>query len=222
MIRKFAPILASCALVVLAAAPAPAQTSSAASKDKTKSTDKSPSKTDSKSTSKADAKSDAKKPADKSSPTSAAAAKPQLVGSFGAWGVYTTAGKAPTCYVLAQPAKRDPADLKRDPGYIFISTRPAEHVRNEVSVAMGFEVKDEGAAGPHAMVGKTVFPMVAKGADLWLKEDGQDAVLLAAMKKGDKLTVEAASQRGKTTTDTFALAGLAQALDKVAKSCKTP
>ena len=70
-----------------------------------------------------------------------AAGKPLLVASFGDWGVYQTqAVKGRVCYTLAQPKDRAPADLKRDPAYAFISDRPAEGVRNEISFIMGFDV----------------------------------------------------------------------------------
>ena len=48
--------------------------------------------------------------------------------------------KGRICYVLAQPKTREPDGLKRDPGYAFISDRPAEGVRNEVSFIMGFDI----------------------------------------------------------------------------------
>ena len=77
-----------------------------------------------------------------------AANKPALVASYGDWSVFQSqSGKSHICYTLAQPKERDPADLKRDPAYAFISERPAERVRNEVSFIMGFEV---GAAPPPA------------------------------------------------------------------------
>ena len=70
------------------------------------------------------------KPADKSK-TDAPAAKPELVGSYGDWSVFRSeSGKNKVCYTLAQPKSRDPDDLKRDPGYAFISERPGEGVRN--------------------------------------------------------------------------------------------
>ncbi len=69
------------------------------------------------------------------------AAKPNLVASFGDWNVFVgQAGKGKICYVLAQPKTREPAGVKRDAGYAFISDRPSEGVRNEVSFIMGFEV----------------------------------------------------------------------------------
>ncbi len=54
-------------------------------------------------------------------------AKPVQIGTFGDWGVFLAeAGKEKTCYALAQPKERDPAKLKRDPAYVFISTGPAK------------------------------------------------------------------------------------------------
>src|ERR1700677_1645024 len=77
----------------------------------------------------------------------AAAGKPALVASYGDWSVFQSqAGKSHICYTLAQPKERSPADLKRDPAYAFISERPAERVRNEVSFIMGFEVGGAPAA----------------------------------------------------------------------------
>ena len=69
------------------------------------------------------------------------ATKPALVASFGDWNVFVgQAGKGRICYTLAQPKSREPSSLNRDPGYAFISDRPAEGVRNEVSFIMGFDV----------------------------------------------------------------------------------
>ena len=66
---------------------------------------------------------------------------PSLVASFGDWNVFVgEVGKGRLCYTLAQPKSREPAGLTRDPGYAFISDRPAEGVRNEVSFIMGFDV----------------------------------------------------------------------------------
>ena len=83
------------------------------------------------------------------------AAKPNLVASFGDWNVFVgQAGKGKICYVLAQPKTRDPEGLNRDPGYAFISDRPSEGVRNEVSFIMGFEVAGGAAAATKAEAGE--------------------------------------------------------------------
>ena len=82
----------------------------------------------------------AAKPAPKSG-AKEEASKPSLVATFGDWNVFVgEVGKGRICYTLAQPKSREPSSLTRDPGYAFISDRPLEGVRNEVSFIMGFDV----------------------------------------------------------------------------------
>lgn len=170
--------------------------------------------------------------------TDAPAAKPELVGSYGDWSVFhSLSGKTKVCYTLAQPKQRDPDELKRDPGYVFISERPGEGVRNEVSLIMGFDVgapsaesdaKDGGDAkdkkksklvAPTAEVGDTSFDLLPKGANLWVKNAAQESALIAEMRKGKSLIVKATSKKGNLTTDTYSLSGFAQAIDRALKDC---
>jgi invasion protein IalB len=162
----------------------------------------------------------------------APAAKPELVGSFGDWSVFhSVSGKARICYALAQPKDRDPDDLKRDPGYAFISERPSEGVRNEVSFIMGFDVgapsadsddakdKKKKLIAPTAEIADTTFDLLPKGANLWVKNAAQESDLIAQMRKGGKLIVKATSKKGNLTTDTYSLSGFAQAIDRAVKDC---
>ena len=176
----------------------------------------------------------------------AEAAKPNLIASFGDWNVFVgQAGKSKICYALAQPKSREPA-AKRDAGYAFISDRPAEGVRNEVSFIMGFDVaggadaaeakldpkpgekpetksdaKSKPPAGPApvALVDETSFEMLPKGGNLWVKNAAKEGALITEMRKGEKLVIKAASLRGHQSIDTYSLTGFAQALDRVQKEC---
>ena len=162
--------------------------------------------------------------------------KPLLVASFGDWGVYQSqAAKGRVCYTLAQPKDRAPADLKRDPAYAFISDRPGEGVRNEVSFIMGFDVAngpddasddDKGKKsrkpairGATATVGDQSFDLLAKAANLWVKNAAKEGQLVDEMRKGVKLEVKAMSKKGNMTTDTYSLAGFSQAMERVLKDC---
>jgi hypothetical protein len=148
-----------------------------------------------------------------------APAKPSMIEKINDWGVYAAgAGKAKACYVLAEPKERAPKTLKRDPGYVFITQRPGEGVRNEVSVVMGFDVKPDSA--PKAEIGSANFAMIAKGANLWLKNPAQETEFVNALRKSPRLIIKADSLRGNATTDTYALAGVAAALDRSAKECQ--
>ena len=173
----------------------------------------------------------------------AEAPKPALVATYGDWNVYRSeAGKTRLCYALAQPKTRDPADIKRDPAYAFISERPAERARNEVSFVMGFELgggaapkaedpkdkkkdvkkpKDE-AVSPTAAIGDVEFGLVPKGTNLWLKNAAEENQIVDTMRKGVTLRIKAASKKGSVTVDTYSLAGFSQAIDRAMKDCPAP
>src|SRR5947209_5959127 len=144
--------------------------------------------------------------------------KPVLLDSFHDWGAYLAQGKEKTCYALASPKDRTPDALKRDQAYIFISNRPGENVRNEVSIIMGFAMKDNGEA--KAEIGNASYDLVAKGTNAWVKNPAKEPQFVEDLKKGAKLVVKAASSKGKQTTDSYSLAGLSQALERVQKECQ--
>ena len=144
--------------------------------------------------------------------------KPVLVATSGDWTVYVAqGGKDRTCYALSQPKDRQPSTLKRDPAFVFISTRPAENVKNEVSVIMGFPLKDGGDAS--AEIGDNSFDLVARGTSAWIKNAAEEGQFIDALKKGGRLVVKAPSAKGNVTTDSYSLSGLSQALEQVAKKC---
>ncbi len=156
----------------------------------------------------------------------AAAAKPLAPGggqpvqlaTFGDWGAYASdTAKGKVCYALAQPKERMPKTLSRDPGYLFISSRPAEGVRNEVSFVLGFPSKDGGEG--QASFGNANFALVTKGPAAWVKNAAEDAAFVEAMRRAQTLNVKVSSKKGNESTDRYTLAGAAQALDRVRKEC---
>jgi invasion protein IalB len=174
---------------------------------------------------KTQAKKDAKQPAKpKEDPQPAqgagsVGAAPSLIAQYGDWGVYISqTPKTKVCYALSQPKDRQPGGLKRDPGYFFISTRPGENVHNEVSVVVGFTIKD--GADAIVDVGTASFPFFTKNDGAWMKNAAEEARLIEALRKGRDFTVKSTSQRGNPTNDRYSLSGIGQALDRVAQECK--
>lgn len=108
--------------------------------------------------------------------------KPMLLESFHDWGAYVAQGRDKTCYALASPKERAPSTLKRDPAYVFISSRPSENVRNEVSIIMGFAMNDKAEA--KAEIGNASYDLIAKGTNAWVKNPAQENQFIDALKKG--------------------------------------
>ena len=151
----------------------------------------------------------------------AQADQPTLLGSYGDWGAYsaTPAGKK-VCFALSKPksSTTNPPGRKRDPAYLFVSTRPAENVRNEVSVIIGYPFKE--ASDATAEIGSAKFAMYTQKDGAWIKNMAEEARMLDAMRKGSDITVKGTSARGTSSTDQFSLKGLAEALARAEQACK--
>ncbi len=156
----------------------------------------------------------AEKPADKGSD------KPEQLGSYGEWGAYAAQnGRSRTCYALGQPKERTPkAKLKDASAYIFISTRPAENIHNEVAINLGYPTKDGSAAV--ADIDGDSYELITKGTNAWVKDQSREKEFVGAMRGGAKLIVKAASSKGTTTTDSYSLKGLSDALARAVQECK--
>jgi invasion associated locus B (IalB) protein len=167
----------------------------------------------------------AAKPAPKPATTAAvgnpSAPSPTLLGQFGDWGAYTASPNgAKVCFALGKPkaSQTNPPGRNRDPAYVFISTRPAENVRNEVSVIIGYPFKS--ASDATAEIGATKFAMYTQNDGAWIKNVAEEARMIDAMRKGADLTIKGTSGRGTASTDTYSLKGLAQAIERVEQECK--
>lgn len=148
----------------------------------------------------------------------AAQGQPVQIASFGDWGVYASdTQRGRVCYALSVPKERLPKGLSRDPGYLIVSSRPSEGIRNEISLITGFPTKDN--ADAEMVIGSTKYILVQKGSSAWLKNPAEDPAALETMKKASALTAKTTSKKGNATTDRYGLSGLGQALDRVKKEC---
>jgi hypothetical protein len=167
----------------------------------------------------------APKPAAPAPAAQAAAANPAagatLLGQFGDWGAYTASpGGKKVCFALGKPnnSTTNPAGRPRDPAFLFVSTRPAEKVKEEISVIIGYPFKSGSEAA--VTVGSANFALYTQNDGAWIKNAAEEARMVETMKKGADAVVKGESGRGTKTTDTFSLKGLDQALTRVAQECK--
>jgi hypothetical protein len=151
----------------------------------------------------------------------AGGAQPKLLGQYGVWGAYTASpGGKKLCFVLAKPSSSEtnPPNRPRNPVYIFISTRPADKVANEVSVVVGYPFR--AGAEASAQIGGNSFPLYTQQDGAWIKNASEEAKMVDAMRGGDSAVVKGVSAKGTQSTDTFTLKGVAQALDRAGQECK--
>jgi hypothetical protein len=164
------------------------------------------------------------KPKPKPAPKPAAevaGARPKLLGQYADWGAYTASpGGKKVCFAISKPtsAVTNPPDRPRNPIYMFISTRPADKVTNEVSIIVGYPFKPGSEAS--AQIGATTFALYTQQDGAWIKNAAEEAQMVDAMRAGDTAIVKGESAKGTQTTDTYNLKGVSQALDRLAQECK--
>jgi hypothetical protein len=144
-----------------------------------------------------------------------------LLGQFGEWGAYrATPGGKKICFALSKPTSvmSEPSGRTRDAAYAFVSTRPSEKVKNEVSVIVGYPQRAGHDAT--ALIGTSTYVMYTQNDGAWVKNAAEEGQMIEIMRRGSDLVVKSESARGTRTTDTYSLKGIAQALDKVADECR--
>jgi invasion protein IalB len=134
------------------------------------------------------------------------------------WEAYTDAGKgAKICYLIGKPSKSEPAGAKRSAIFASVTHRPGEKRTNEVSFTSGYLFK-EGSDADLAIDGKT-FSLFTNKDGAWTRDAATDKAVVEALAKGKQAVIKGISARGTATTDTYALAGFAQALTQIDKAC---
>ena len=168
----------------------------------------------------------AAKPVPRPAPVAAShpASQATLLGQFGDWGAYTASPNGrKVCFALAKPtASQDNPPNRRTATnvvYMFISTRPEERVKDEVSVLVtGYVFKPNSEA--NFAVGGAPFAMYTQNDGAWVKNAADEARMVESMRKASDAVIKATTSKGTQTTDTFSLKGISQALDRVAQECR--
>jgi len=122
-----------------------------------------------------------------------------------------------TCFAQSIPVIKAPKKFKRDPSRLFISFRPSENIKNEISVTNGYEFKLK--APVSAKSGKKKYDLFSKGRFAWVVEDGDEVKLISTMKKASRLMIIGNSEKGTETTDHYSMMGFTKAYNSAKKSC---
>jgi len=140
------------------------------------------------------------------------------LGQHNAWGTYSyQASGGKVCYVLTVPTDKQPPNLDHGDMFFFVSQRPGQQVSYEPQFIAGYTLQENSKVT--VTVGTKSFSMFTRGKSAWVENAAEEPQLIAAMKGGSDMKVEAKSGRGNPTNYTFSLKGISAALDSI-KSCK--
>jgi invasion protein IalB len=152
-------------------------------------------------------------------PAASGQAQAMLLETAGKWQAFSSQqGRNKVCYALSKAEVRIPANLKDVEGLLFVSSRPSEGVRNEISFVMNFDLKED--VEHQAIIGSERFALVAKGQNMWLKNPAEEPRMLDSLRKGSGLEIKGTSKRGNPTSDKYSLAGMSQTVKRAEDACK--
>ena len=112
---------------------------------------------------------------------------------------------------------RAPKKLIREPSRLFVSFRPDENIKNEISVTNGYEFKPKTPVA--AKSGKKIYDLFSKGRFAWVVDSKDEAKLITTMKKASRLMIIGNTNKGDQTTDHYSMMGFTKAYNTAKKSC---
>jgi len=140
------------------------------------------------------------------------------IGKFKDWESFIlTQDGNKICFAQSIPVLRAPKKIKRDPSRLFVSFRPAENIKNEISVTSGYEFKLKTPVA--AKSGKKSYDLFSKGRFAWVVDNEDEAKLIRTMKKASRLMIIGNSDKGEQTTDHYSMMGFTKAYNATKKSC---
>lgn len=141
----------------------------------------------------------------------------KLLGEFRDWAAYTaTESTGPVCFALSKPTDVSPSPDGYAGGWLYITNRPSEGVRNELNLVAGYTFAPDTPAT--ANVGGSTFELFTDKDAAWLLDPTQAENFASALRAGSTVTVEGTSDQGIRVTQSFSLSG-ATAASRAIETC---
>ena len=147
----------------------------------------------------------------------ATANTPRSTGKYKNWESFTAqTDKGKICFAQTIPTKRAPASIKREKSKLFVTFRPSEGIKNEVSITSGHDYKSSTVT---ASSGKKRYSFFSQKNFAWLLDDQEERSFIKLMKRATNIIVKARTAKGVETTDHYSMMGFTKAYNTAKKTC---
>ena len=145
------------------------------------------------------------------------AVTPRSTGKYKNWESFIAeTDKGKICFAQTVPTKRAPAAVKRNKSKLFVTFRPSEEIRDEVSLTSGHDYKTSSVT---ASSGKRRYSFFSQKDFAWLLDDQEEKKFIQLMKKATDIIVKARTTKGAETTDHYSMMGFTKAYNTAKKTC---
>lgn len=138
------------------------------------------------------------------------------------WSVFT-ADNPKECWAVSAPKEtvntRDgrTVSVRRGDILLFVFYRPQENITGQISFTGGYPFAEGSTVTLE--VGENSFELFTNGEFAWAASDGEDARIVAALKRGAQAVLTGRSARGTQTRDTFSLMGATAMIEDAERRC---
>ena len=145
------------------------------------------------------------------------AVTPRSTGKYKNWESFIAeTDKGKICFAQTVPTKRAPAAVKRNKSKLFVTFRPSEEIKDEVSLTSGHDYKTSSVI---ASSGKRRYSFFSQKDFAWLLDDQEEKKFIQLMKKATDIIVKARTTKGAETTDHYSMMGFTKAYNTAKKTC---
>ena len=140
------------------------------------------------------------------------------IGKFKDWETFTvTENDNKICFAQSIPILRAPKKFERNPSRLFISFRPSEDIKDEVSATSGYTFQKEKIV--KAKTGKKTYDFFSREEFAWILDTEEEQRFIKAMKKASRVMIIGRTEKGKQTIDHYSLMGFTKAYNTAKKNC---
>ena len=140
------------------------------------------------------------------------------IGKFKDWETFTvTENNNKICFAQSIPILRAPKKFERNPSRLFITFRPSEDIKDEVSATSGYTFQKEKIV--KAKTGKKTYDFFSREEFAWILDTEEEQRFIKAMKKASRVMIIGRTEKGKQTIDHYSLMGFTKAYDTAKKNC---
>jgi len=140
------------------------------------------------------------------------------IGKFKDWEAFTvTENDNKICFAQSIPILRAPKKFERNPSRLFITFRPSEDIKDEVSATSGYTFQKEKIV--KAKTGKKTYDFFSREEFAWILDTEEEQRFIKAMKKASRVMIIGRTEKGKQTIDHYSLMGFSKAYNTAKKNC---
>ena len=140
------------------------------------------------------------------------------IGKFKDWETFTvTENDNKICFAQSIPILRAPKKFERNPSRLFITFRPSEDMKDEVSATSGYTFQKEKIV--KAKTGKKTYDFFSQEEFAWILDTEEEQRFIKAMKKASRVMIIGRTEKGKQTIDHYSLMGFTKAYNTAKKNC---